>query len=68
MVMHFSDAISEADFYHPMNVQRKLSSMACLPMYVAPGMDITNIIAANLNQKLAAQAQPQYNTGGQPAH
>lgn len=64
LVLHYSDALNEADFYHPLNVQRKLASMACLPMYVAPGMDITNIIAANLNQKLQAQAQ--YPTGGQP--
>jgi Skp family chaperone for outer membrane proteins len=54
MVMHFNDAVAPADYYHPMNVQRKLQTGACMPMYVAPGMNITDTISAMLNQRLGA--------------
>jgi Skp family chaperone for outer membrane proteins len=52
MVMHYNDAIVPADMHNPINIQRKLQTGACMPMYVAPGMDITNTIAQMLNQKL----------------
>jgi Skp family chaperone for outer membrane proteins len=52
MVMHFNDAISKADLYHPMNVERKMKAPGCTPMYITPGMDITEIIVANLNARL----------------
>jgi Skp family chaperone for outer membrane proteins len=54
MVMHFNDAVAQADYYHPLNVQRKLQTGACMPMYLAPGMDITNTISSMLNQRLGA--------------
>lgn len=60
MVMHFNDAVTQADYYHPLNIQRKLQTGACMPMYLAPGMDITNTIAAMLNQRLGV-------TSGTPA-
>jgi len=58
MVLHFNDAVAQADYYHPLNVQRKLQTGACMPMYVAPGMDITNTISAMLNQRLGATSAP----------
>src|SRR5262249_9718417 len=45
LVTFYNDAVTEADFYHPANVQRKLTQPACLmPMYVAPGMDISDAV------------------------
>jgi Skp family chaperone for outer membrane proteins len=62
MVLHFNDAVVAADLYSPMNVQRKLQTGACMPMYTAPGMNITDTIALMLNQRLgpvpAAAPQP----------
>jgi hypothetical protein len=58
MVMHFNDAVASVDLYQPGNVQRKLQTGACMPMYVAPGMDITNTISAMLNQRLGAAPAP----------
>ena len=54
MVLHFNDAVAPADYYHPLNVQRKLQTGACMPMYIAPGMNITDTISAMLNQRLGA--------------
>jgi Skp family chaperone for outer membrane proteins len=58
MVMHFNDAVAQVDLYHPSNIQRKLQTGACMPMYVAPGMNITDTISAMLNQRLGATAAP----------
>ena len=58
MVLHYSDAVATADLYHPANVQRKIQTMQCLPMYIAPGMDISNTVAAMLNQNLGAPSAP----------
>jgi Skp family chaperone for outer membrane proteins len=54
LVMHYNDAIAQADLDHPMNIQRKLQTGACMPMYYLPGMDITDAVANMLNQRLAA--------------
>jgi Skp family chaperone for outer membrane proteins len=49
-VFFYNDAITDADLMHPANVQRKLLQPACLmPMYFAPGMDISAVIVYNLN-------------------
>jgi Skp family chaperone for outer membrane proteins len=56
MVMHYNDAVVPADIYHPLNVQRKLQNPACMPIYVAPGMDITNHVSEMLNARLGAGA------------
>ncbi len=54
MVLHFNDAVAPADYYHPLNVQRKLQTGACMPMYVDPRMNITDTISGMLNQRLSA--------------
>jgi Skp family chaperone for outer membrane proteins len=54
LVMHYNDAVTPADLLHPMNIQRKLQTGACMPMYYVPGMDITDAVAAMLNQRLAS--------------
>src|SRR5262249_16785243 len=58
MVLHYNDAIGPPDLYHPANVQRKLQTGACMPMYYAPGMNITDMIAQMLNQSLGAAPAP----------
>ena len=56
MVMHFNDAITQGDKQNPMNIAAKLQSRTLFPMYVAPGMDITDTVAGMLNQRLNAGA------------
>jgi Skp family chaperone for outer membrane proteins len=61
MVMHFNDAITPADLYHPVNIQRKLQTGACMPMFMHPGMNITDAITQMLNQRVGA-APPRNNS------
>jgi Skp family chaperone for outer membrane proteins len=52
LVMHYNDVPPEnPDFYNPVNVSRKIQAGACIPMYIAPGIDITKEITAELNEK-----------------
>ncbi len=60
IVMQYSDAVAPADLYSPMNIQRKLQIPACMPMYIAGGVDITDVVANMLNTRLGATAP----TGG----
>jgi Skp family chaperone for outer membrane proteins len=66
LVMFYNDAITAEDFYHPANLQRKLTQPAAvMPMFVTPGMDISNQIVTALNAKYgtAASATPPATTG-----
>lgn len=67
LVMHYNDGIGTDAFLPPI-FQRKLMNGACWPMYIAPGMDITNDVTNMLNQRLQATA-PAAPTGvpAQPA-
>jgi Skp family chaperone for outer membrane proteins len=59
LVMHFNDvAANSPDYYNPANVSRKIQAGACIPMYIAPGMEITSQVVTNLNTAY---------TGGNPA-
>jgi Skp family chaperone for outer membrane proteins len=53
LVLHFNDAVAPADLYNPRNIERKLQTSGCLPMYTTPGMNITDTIALMLNNRLA---------------
>jgi Skp family chaperone for outer membrane proteins len=68
VVLQFNDTINAAEKYQPAYLQRKLERPggACLPMYMAPGLDISLGVAANLNQRYAAQggARPVIPAGG----
>ncbi len=64
MVMHFNDGVTAQDIMNPANVQRKLQNPACMPMYTAPGMNITASITEMLNQRLRAMTPP--SQPGQP--
>jgi RNA polymerase sigma factor (sigma-70 family) len=50
LVLFYTDVVTEEDFYTPTNLQRKLSQPGALvPMMVAPGMDITDVVIERLN-------------------
>jgi RNA polymerase sigma factor (sigma-70 family) len=51
LVLFYTDVVTEADFYNPDNLQRKLSQPgALMPMIVAPGMDVTDSVIEALNR------------------
>ena len=52
MVLHFNDAVAPADLHHPVNIQRKMQLGALMPLYTAPGMDITDYITKVLNSRV----------------
>jgi Skp family chaperone for outer membrane proteins len=66
MVLHYNDATNEPDHSNPMNVVRKINQGACMPMYLAPGMDISQEIINALNAKYPATtaAAPTGGSGG----
>jgi RNA polymerase sigma factor (sigma-70 family) len=54
LVLYYTDAVTEADFYNPDTLQRKMSQPGALvPMIVAPGMDITDTVIEVLNRAYA---------------
>jgi Skp family chaperone for outer membrane proteins len=57
LVLHYNDAAVPNEMYNPLNVQRKIQSGGCTPMYVAPGMDITMAIVGNLNARYSSAQQ-----------
>ena len=56
LVVHYNDASAPTELFNPMNIQRKMQTGACMPMYITPGMDITLQITDMLNQRLHAAA------------
>ena len=59
LVLFYTDVVTEADFYNPDNLQRKLSQPgALMPMIVAPGMDITDSVIEALNRMHAPADGP----------
>jgi Skp family chaperone for outer membrane proteins len=54
MVLHYNDAVAESDRNSAPNVARKISQSACMPMYMATGMDISQDIVNTLNAKYPA--------------
>jgi Skp family chaperone for outer membrane proteins len=56
VVMHYNDAIAESDRSSPANIARKMSAGACMPMYIAPGMDISQEVVTQLNARYPGSA------------
>jgi Skp family chaperone for outer membrane proteins len=54
LVLHYNDAVSDAELHHPYNIQRKIQMGGCMPVYHARGMDITKPITDMLNQNYQA--------------
>jgi Skp family chaperone for outer membrane proteins len=62
VVLQFNEPPTPAERYSPMNIQRKLQATAatgcCIPVYMAPGLDITDGVVANLNAGQRAASGP----------
>ncbi len=63
LVLHYNDAVTPEDFMSPQNIARKLNTGALMPLYAAPGMDISREIVEMLNYNL----RPNTPQGGAPA-
>jgi Skp family chaperone for outer membrane proteins len=50
LVLHYNDAVpTEAEYYSPMNVARKIQAGACMPMHWTQGMDISHDVLETMN-------------------
>jgi RNA polymerase sigma factor (sigma-70 family) len=58
LVLQYSDATEEADVYSPANIQRKMQSAGCTPLYAAPGIDVSKEIVAVLNARRDKEELP----------
>ncbi len=54
LVMHYNDAITEADYNSAQNIARKLQAGALMPVYMANGVDISRDLVMSLNAAFAA--------------
>jgi len=68
LVMHYNDAVTESDLNNPANVQRKMTTGACMPIVMDPRMDISKDVAWMLNDYYkrstpTTQATPAGSTG-----
>jgi len=68
IVLQFDEKQAPHELHSPPNIQRKLQASAstgcCVPVYIAPGLDITLQVVANLN---AGAPAPTPAAGGGPA-
>ena len=67
-VFHYQDATTQQDYYSPYMIARKVQSPSLMPIYQAPGLDISYEIVMTLNaaymSNKPAAGQP---AAGQPA-
>jgi Skp family chaperone for outer membrane proteins len=49
LVMHYNDAITDADYMSIQNIARKLQAGALMPIYMANGVDISRDLVMSLN-------------------
>ncbi|MCS6852864.1 MAG: OmpH family outer membrane protein [Gemmataceae bacterium] len=67
LVLFYTDPTNPAEPYNPATIQRKLLMGAAMPLYAAPGMDISDAIVSMLNQRFPVQASnPAPGSGIQP--
>jgi Skp family chaperone for outer membrane proteins len=57
LVLHYIDAVKEEEFFDPRNVQSKFQQRSCMPVYVAPGLDISAEIVNALNDDYKAEKE-----------
>ena len=48
-MMQYNEPINAADLDSAANVERKMSAGACIPVYIALGVDVSTDILAELN-------------------
>src|SRR5262249_8351286 len=49
LVLHYNDGVTRAELLSPQNITRKMQQGGCMPLYAAPGVDISKEIATALN-------------------
>lgn len=49
LVLHYTDATTQQDYYNPVNVASKMQSPGCMPIYAAQGTDISQEVVMTLN-------------------
>src|SRR5262249_43272033 len=55
MVLHYNDMITREDYTSVGNIVRKMEQSACIPLYWAPGMDISMQVVESLNASFQSQ-------------
>jgi Skp family chaperone for outer membrane proteins len=50
LVLHYNDATTKPDFLSAMNIARKIQTGALMPLYAAPGMDMSVELVKILNE------------------
>ncbi len=53
MVLHYNDAVTKEDYFSAMNIARKVQTGALMPLYAAPGMDISTEVVHMLNYNVS---------------
>jgi Skp family chaperone for outer membrane proteins len=64
LVLHYNDAVTKEDYFSAANISRKLQSGALMPLYAAPGMDISQEVVNLLNYNLKPATSGVAPTGG----
>lgn len=58
MVFHYTDAVTEQDYFSPQNIARKLNTGALVPLYIQPKMDISEDVVKVLNYNVSGASAP----------
>jgi Skp family chaperone for outer membrane proteins len=64
LVLFYTDPTNPTNPYDQNVIKNRLSIRGCVPMYMAPGMDISDAITSALNAKLGPAAPPAGPTAG----
>ncbi|NBO91530.1 MAG: OmpH family outer membrane protein [Planctomycetia bacterium] len=54
MVLHYNDAVTEQDYNSEQNISRKMQAGALMPVYMAPGVDVSMDIVKALNASMTS--------------
>jgi Skp family chaperone for outer membrane proteins len=58
LVLHYNDAVTKEDYFSAPNIARKVQTGALMPLYAAPGMDISTEVVNMLNYNLRPATTP----------
>ena len=58
MVLHYNDAVTQEDYNSEVNISRKMQAGALMPIYMAPGVDVSMDIVKALNASMPAASAP----------
>ena len=51
LVLHYNDATTRQDYQSAVNIARRVQTVALMPLYATPGMDISEELVKILNEK-----------------